>query len=215
MSLRILIACERSGIVREAFNAYSGVRAFSCDLEPCEDGRSDYHIQGDALEVISRGWDLVIAHPPCRYLSVSGMHWNHRRPGRATETEKALDFVARIFAAKVYFKCVENPVSIISTRIRKPSQIIQPNWFGADASKKTCLWLDNLPVLLPTKRIKGRQVEWPRGSGRIVERWANQTDSSQNRLGPSPTREMDRARTYPGIAAAMAAQWIPHILNLS
>lgn len=197
--MRILIACERSGVVREAFRRL-GHDAWSCDLEPAEDG-SGFHVQGDAIDRAYNGrWDAMIAHPECRYLSVSGLHWNHRRPERAVLTEQAAEFAIALWNAPIAKVALENPVGILSSRIRKPDQIIQPYQFGEDASKATCLWLRGLPPLRPTKRIAGRIV-----NGK--ERWANQTDSGQNRLGPSPTRSMDRARTYAGIAKAMAEQW--------
>lgn len=135
------------------------------------------------------------------------MHWNNR--GRGWEgTEAALKFVADLWeAAGDTPSYLENPVSIISTNFRKPEQTIQPYEFGEDASKKTCLWLNKLPPLVSTKRIAGRWVEYPEGSGKMVERWANQTDSGQNKLAPSATRSKDRSRSYQGIADAMAAQW--------
>jgi hypothetical protein len=150
--------------------------------------------------VDSPHWDLMVAHPPCTYLSVSGLHWNGRVEGRAEKTESALALVRRLMDAPVKRICIENPVSCISSRIRKPDQIIQPYQFGHDASKATCLWLKGLPPLRPTKFIEPRIV-----NGK--NRWANQTDSGQNKLGPSPTRAMDRAKTYQGIADAMAKQW--------
>jgi hypothetical protein len=150
----------------------------------------------------------MVAHPPCTYLSVSGLHWN-TRPGyewRAAETEAGLEFVRTIMAAPIERIAVENPVSCISSRIRKPDQIIQPYQFGHDASKKTCLWLKNLPKLpiIPALRYPGRQVLH---NGKLVERWANQTDSGQNRLGPSADRWKERSATYTGIAEAMAWTW--------
>lgn len=136
----------------------------------------------------------MITHPPCTYLSVSGIHWNTRRPERAEQTELALEFVKKLMAANIKMKCIENPISVISTRIRKPDQIIQPWQFGHDASKKTCLWLENLPKLNPTEII-------------IKDRYSNQTASGQNNLAPSPDRWKIRSKTYQGIADAMANQW--------
>jgi hypothetical protein len=137
-------------------------------------------------------------HPPCTYLGVSGMHWNNR--GRGWEgTNKALEFVAWCMSHQCPWY-LENPVSIISTRFRKPNQTIQPYQFGEDASKRTCLWLNDLPLLPPTKRVAGRIVNG-------VERWENQTDSGQNRLAPSVNRWKERSKTYQGIADAMADQW--------
>jgi len=130
-------------------------------------------------------------------LAVSGLHWNGRAPGRAEKTEEALEFVRALMGATIDRIAVENPVSCISTRIRKPDQVIQPWWFGEDASKKTCLWLKNLPLLAPTNRLPGDDKT----------RRANQTPSGQNKLGPSPDRWKERSRTYQGIADAMAARW--------
>lgn len=204
--MRVLVACEFSGAVRRAF-ADRGHDAWSCDLLPAEDG-SQKHIQADVLEVIaSNSYDLMIAHPPCTYLSSSGLHWNKRDPDRARKTEDAIAFVLNLYDAPIRRIAIENPIGCLSTRIRKPDQIIQPHWFGEDASKSTCLWLIGLEPLKPTLHYPGRKVEWPPGSGKIRERWGNQTDSGQNRLGPSPDRWAERSRTYAGIAEAMAEQW--------
>lgn len=142
----------------------------------------------------------MIAHPPCTYLCSSGLHWNRRRPEREKQTHEALIFVCQLLDAPIPRICVENPVGCISTKIRRQDQIIQPYEFGNDASKRTCLWLKNLPLLVPTQYVQPRLV-----SGK--PRWANQTDSGQNRLGPSADRWALRSITYPGIAAAMAEQW--------
>lgn len=198
--VKVLVACEKSGIVREAFNALAGVHAISCDLEPCEDGRVDYHLQCDVREVLDQGWDLMIAHPPCQYLSSSGLHWNKRRPERVKLTEDAVEFALALWNAPIPMVALENPVGILSTRIRPPDQIIQPYRFGEDASKATCLWLSGLPMLKPTAYFPPRLVNGRR-------RWSNQTDSGQNKLPASASRSSDRARTYPGIASAMADQW--------
>jgi len=213
--MRVLVACEFSGTVREAFRK-RGHDAWSADLLPAAD-RSPYHFQGDVLDVIGGGivssthsnpyhWDLMIAHPPCTYLTVSGLHWNKRDPERAKKTEAGLEFVRRLLSAPITRIALENPVSCISSRIRKPDQTIQPYEFGADASKRTCLWLKGLPPLRkdPANRVAGR---WVQHNGRAVERWANQTDSGQNRLAPSADRWALRSITYPGIAEAMAEQW--------
>lgn len=200
--MRILIACERSGRVREACRAF-GHNAWSCDLAPAEDG-SAHHYVADVRDALHLAWDALIAFPDCRYLAVSGMHWNARRPGRSDKTRAALAFVRELLDAPIPRIALENPIGVISTRIRPASQIVQPYDFGDDASKATCLWLKGLPLLVPTTRVRGRIVTW---RGKRVERWANQTDSGQNKLPPSTSRAMDRARTYPGIASAMAAQW--------
>ena len=193
--MRVLIGCEFSATVRDEFRK-RGHDAWSCDLLPCEkDPR--WHIQGDVLFVLNDDWDLGIFHPPCTYLAVSGLHWNGRIQGRAEKTDDALKFVQTLMDAQIPRICVENPVSCISTRIRKPNQVIQPWWFGEDASKKTCLWLKNLPPLRETNRLPGD----------AKTRRANQTPSGQNKLGPSPDRWKERSRTMLGIAAAMAEQW--------
>jgi hypothetical protein len=199
--MKVLIGCEFSGVVRDAFRAF-GHEAFSCDLLPSET-ESDFHLQEDVLTVINRGWDLAIFHPPCTYLSVSGIHWNDR--GRGWEkTWRALDFVRKLLDAPIEHIALENPISVISSSVRKPDQIIQPWQFGHDASKATCLWLKNLPKLVATKYVPPQII-----NGRKI--WANQTPSGQNKLGPSKDRAKLRSITYPGIAAAMAEQWTKHL----
>jgi len=195
--MRVLVACEYSGTVRDAFRA-RGHDAMSCDLLPTD--VPGPHYQGDVLDVLGDGWDLMVAHPPCTYLSVSGMHWTRRGLRDPQLTEDALAFVRLLMDAPIQRIAIENPVSIISSTLRKPEQIIQPWMFGHDASKKTCLWLQNLPPLRPTNIVEPRIV-----NGR--KRWGNQTDSGQNRLSPSPDRWKIRSATYAGIAAAMADQW--------
>lgn len=207
--MRVLIACERSAIVRDAFRV-RGHDAWSCDLGACE-GDPRYHYQDDVFNCVASHpeFDFIGLHPECRFLSVSGFHWNYRDADRANKTEEALIFARRCFELldRVGKGYLENSVSILSTRVRKPDQTVQPYWFGEDASKRTCFWIRGLPLLHGTDRFIGRTVEWPEGSGEFVERWSNQTDAGQNKLGPSETRSMDRARTYLGIAKAMAAQW--------
>jgi hypothetical protein len=195
--MHILIACEYSGTVRDAFIA-KGHDAMSCDLLPTD--VPGPHYQGDVFDIINNGWDMMIAHPPCTYLSVSGMHWTARGLRDPQLTEDALDFVMRLMAASIPSIAVENPISVISSRIRKPDQIINPWQFGHDASKRTCLWLKNLPLLTPTDIVEPRIVNGKK-------RWANQTDSGQNRLPPSEDRWKIRSETYTGIAQAMADQW--------
>ena len=195
--MRVLVACESSGVVRDAFRA-RGHFAMSCDLLSAE--RPGPHHQGDVRELLDQEWDLLIAHPPCTYLSVSGMHWTTRGLRDPKLTEDALDLVRLFMDAPIERIAIENPVSVISSRIRKPDQIIQPHQFGHDASKKTCLWLKNLPLLKPTQLVEPRIVDGK-------PRWANQTDSGQNKLPPSKDRWRLRSKTYQGIADAMAAQW--------
>lgn len=197
--MRALIGCEQTGVIRREFRR-RGWDAWSCDLSPSADGGP--HLQGDLLEYLDQDWDLIIAHPPCRYLSVSGMHWTTRGFRDPADTEAAIRFAEWIWQAPCNRICIENSVGVLSTRsaLGRPSQTIQPYEFGEDASKRTCLWLRGLPLLRPTRHVKPRMV-----NGR--PRWANQTDSGQNRLGPSEDRWLLRSKTYPGIAAAMADQW--------
>lgn len=191
--MNVLIGCECSGVVRRAFRR-RGHMAWSCDLLPADD-LSQWHLLCDVRVALERlDWDLAIFHPPCTYLASSGLHWNKRRPERAQLTEDALEFVRLLMDAPVERIALENPIGCISSRIRKPDQIIQPWMFGEDASKATCLWLKNLPKLVPTNIIR-------------KDRYANQTPSGQNKLGPSADRAKLRSATYEGIANAMAEQW--------
>ena len=192
--MKVLIACEYSGTVRDAF-IKAGHDAMSCDLLPTD--VAGPHHQGDVTDILNDGWDLMVAHPPCTYLSVSGMHWTTRGLRDPQLTENALDFVRQLMNAPIERIAIENPVSVISTRVRKPDQIVQPWWFGHDASKKTCLWLKNLPLLASTKMLPGD----------AKTRRSNQTASGQNKLPPSKDRWKIRSATYQGIADAMAAQW--------
>ena len=179
--MRVLVACEFSGVVREAFGS-RGHDAWSCDLLPCDSPR---HIQGDVLEVIDRGWDLMIAHPPCTHLAVSGARWFK---DKREEQSAALEFVQSLMDAPVPRICLENPVSVISSRIRKPDQIIQPWQYGHGETKATCLWLKGLPELEATNVVEGR-------------------DNRIHRMAPSADRWKKRSVTYTGIAEAMANQW--------
>jgi len=180
--MRVLIACEYSGTVRDAFIA-KGHDAMSCDLLPTD--KPGPHYQGDVFDVINDGWDLMIAHPPCTHLAVSGARWFK---DKVTEQAEALDFVRRLINADIGHICIENPVSIISSRIRKPDQTIQPWQFGHGETKRTCLWLKGLPKLVPTDIVDGRdQRIW--------------------KLPPSPDRWKIRSATFQGIADAMANQW--------
>ena len=185
--MKVLIACEFSGIVREAF-AKKGHDAWSCDLLPSE--IYGQHLQCDVTTVLNWNWDLMIAHPPCTHLAVSGARWFKNK---LKEQAEALEFVRLLLNAPISKICLENPVSIISSKIRKPDQIIHPWQFGHEESKTTCLWLKNLPKLVPTKIMAVRN--------------RNLTPSGQNKLGPSQNRWKERSRTYSGIANAMAEQW--------
>lgn len=192
--MKVLVACEYSGIVRDAF-LKSGHDAMSCDLLPTDSPGP--HYQGDVRDIIDDGWDMMIAHPPCTYLCSSGLHWNKRRPERQQQTEKAIEFVQLLLDAPIPKIALENPVGCISTRIRKPDQIIHPWQFGHPESKATCLWLKSLLGLNPTNVL-----DFPENG-----RWQNQTASGQNKLAPSPDRWKIRSTTYRGIADAMAEQW--------
>jgi hypothetical protein len=236
----MLIGCEHSGAVREAMRT-KGIDAHSCDLLPPDDG-SPNHIQGDVREAMrSKQWGAFGMHPDCTFLTVAGIHWNNRGRGW-DKTNAAIAFVRELIAlAGDVPWYLENPVSIISTHVRKPDQIIQPYQFGEDASKQTCLWLNRLPPLrsLPIEQwAKPRWVcstckrvlndtdaqAWRDKTGRVLccrcegtprmlPRWANQTDSGQNKLAPSEDRWKVRSKTYAGIANAMATQWARRLLS--
>mgnify|MGYP006979208176 FL=1 len=198
------MACEYSGIVRDAFTE-KGHDVTSCDLLPTE--RPGKHYEGDVYDILYQDdWEMMIAHPDCTYLCSSGLHWNNKIEGRAQKTEDALEFITDLWTCGIPKICLENPVGCINTRLKfmpRP-QYIQPYNFGEDASKKTGLWLKGLRPLRATKQIEGRKVK---KNGRIYRRWSNQTDSGQNNLGPSKTRGKDRSLTYQGLADAMAKQW--------
>lgn len=196
--MRVLVGCEYSGAVRRAFRA-RGHDAWSCDLLPADDN-SEFHLQGNVLDYLDQDWDLGIFFPPCTYLCSSGMHWTTRGLRDPQLTEDAINFVRQLLDAPINCIALENPTGIISTRIRKPDQVIQPYEFGHDASKKTNLWLKNLPKLVPTEYIEPRIVDGKK-------RWGNQTNSGQNKLTPSEDRWKLRSVTYSGIAEAMAEQW--------
>ena len=199
--MKILICCESSGTVRDAFRA-KGHDAYSCDLLPADDN-SPFHIQGDCREAVGSGnWDMFGFHPPCTYLSVSGMHWTARGLRDPKLTEDALDLVRWMMEHDQPFY-LENPVSIISSRIRKPDQIVQPYQFGHDASKKTCLWLNKLaPLPLDPEKFVA-----PRITADGKERWGNQCDKGQSKIWPGQDRWKTRSKTYSGIALAMAWAW--------
>ena len=180
--MRVLVTCEFSGIVRDAFRR-QGHDAWSCDILPTEQGGP--HIEGDVRWILRSGWDLMIAHPPCTHLAVSGARWFKDK--RAEQAE-ALEFVLTLLNAPIPRIALENPISIISSRIRKPDQIIQPWQFGHGETKATCLWLKGLPPLQPTQIVEGREAR-------------------VHRMPPGPDRWKERSRTVPGIAEAMASQW--------
>lgn len=199
--MRVLVACEYSGAVRDAFRAL-GHEAMSCDLLPTE--VEGPHYQGDVKDIINDGWDLMVAHPPCTYLTVAGVRWlyhpedkhlptSERRPhpsypNRRKDQEEGLEFVQYLMDAPVPKIAIENPISIISSRIRKPDQVIQPWMFGHGETKATCLWLKGLPKLVPTNIVEGREAR-------------------VHMMPPGPDRWKERSRTFAGIANAIASQW--------
>ena len=229
--MRVLVACERFGVIRDAF-IKAGHEALSCDL--VDTLTPGPHYTGDVRNILGNGWDLMIAHPDCTYLTNSaawafgdGPYHQAVKPGTLVGAERraarveALDFVRLLMAAPIPRVAIENPVGAISNAIRKPDQIIQPYEYGDDASKATCLWLKGLPKLTPTRYVEPRLVCSDCGmvftygrhrcpeclSERYRPRWGNQTDSGQNKLSPSADRAMERARTYQGWADAMVDQW--------
>ena len=196
--MRILIACEESGVVRTEF-ARLGHSVASCDLLPSR--IPGPHYQCDVLKRLGDGWDMMIAFPPCTHLCVSGARWFKKKK---TEQWEAIMFFTQLIYAPIPLIAVENPVGIMSTLYRKPDQIIQPYQFGHPESKKTCLWLKGLPLLKPTKVLPLPECG----------HWDNQTPSGQNKLGPSEDRARIRSTTYKGIAKAMAKQWSAYAKNM-
>ena len=189
--MKVLIACEFSGTIREVFSLM-GHDAWSCDLLPTEVDGYGSHVEAPVEGILHHGWDLMIAHPPCTYLAVSGARWFAER---SIEQTLALDFVRLLMDAPIERICIENPVSVISTRIRKPDQIIQPWEFGHPETKATCLWLKNLSKLVPTdiKDVRSSKTILNKGSGKNAE--------------TRQKRQRDRGRTYLGVALAMGLQW--------
>jgi len=207
--MRVLIACECSGSVRDAFIA-NGHDAMSCDLKDTESPGP--HYKGNVFDIINDGWDLMIAHPPCTYLAVSGACWMYNKDGtvnqeRLKNQNEALNFVRQLMDAPIERIVIENPVSVISSKIRKPDQIIHPWQFGHEASKTTCLWLKNLPKLVPTNIVgKGEFFEWvckKTGKKKRQLLWFKDARSAKT----SEERRTIRSRTFLGIANAMADQW--------
>ncbi len=229
----ILVGCEESQAVCKAFREL-GHEAYSCDLQECSGGHPEWHLHMDVFKAIDGGrlitqagteinigkWDMGIFFPDCTYLTCSaewayqsGPYHQRVKPGtlvgedRKAAREQAVEFFLKIFNSMIHFVAIENPVGVMSTRFRKPDQVIQPYYFGDDASKATCLWLKNLPVLKHTDYREPRIV-----NGK--QRWSNQTDGGQNKLPPSKDRAKLRSKTYSGIAKAMATQWSEYMQNL-
>lgn len=204
--MRILVACERSQEITKRLRD-NGHEAWSCDIEEPYGECPEYHIQGDAIAIAYKGgWDMMIAHPPCTYLAVSGARWLYNKDGSRNEDrwrakEEALEFVQKLMDAPIDKIAIENPISIISSHIRKPDQIIQPFQFGDDSTKKTCLWLKNLPKLNPTNVIE--PSVHISSSGRKWDKWFFDTSL----ISDLQERSRIRSKTFPGIAEAIAQQW--------
>jgi hypothetical protein len=210
--MKILVACEESQAITKEFRAL-GHEAYSCDILPCTGGHPEWHLQGDVFGFIDQGWDLMVAHPPCTFLSVSGARHLYNKDGsknlaRYQSQREALDFVARLMACDIPRIAIENPVSVISSQIRKPDQIVQPWMFGDSASKTTCLWLKNLPKLVATNVVdKGDFKEWvDKKSGKVKRQATWYYDALINAKTPEERRSL-RSKTFKGIAQAIASQW--------
>ena len=210
--MKILVACEESQAITKEFRAL-GHEAYSCDILPCTGGHPEWHLQGDVFGFIDQGWDLMVAHPPCTFLSVSGARHLYNKDGSANRERyekqyEALEFVKKLMDADIPRIAIENPVSVISTKIRKPDQIVQPWMFGDSASKTTCLWLKNLPKLVATNVVdKGEFKEWvDKKSGKVKRQATWYYDALINAKTPEERRSL-RSKTFKGIAQAIASQW--------
>ena len=221
---RILVACEESQATTKAFRAL-GHEAFSCDLLPCSGGHPEWHYQCDVFEVINLGWDLMVTHPPCTYLAGSGAQWlsnpedkhlpfEERRPhpkypNRRQDMLDSVEFVKKLYESNIEHIAIENPVGLLSSRWRKPDQIVQPYMFGDEATKTTCLWLKNLPLLSPTNIVgKGERTVF--GSGKSHPKWY--ADALKN-AKTKEERQTLRSKTFQGMAEAFASQWGNFINN--
>lgn len=215
---KILIACEESQATTKAFREL-GHEAFSCDLLPCSGGHPEWHFQCDIFDVINQGWDLMVAHPPCTFLTGSGVQWlsnpedkalpfEERRPhpkypNRRKDMLDSVEFVKALYNAPIEHIAIENPIGLLSSRWRKPDQIVQPYMFGDEATKTTCLWLKNLPLLLPTNIVdKGERTVF--ASGKSHPKWY--ADALKN-AKTKEERQTLRSKTFPGMAQAFAKQW--------
>jgi hypothetical protein len=205
--MKVLVACEESQIVTKEFRLL-GHEAYSCDIISCSGGHPEWHLQGDVFLFINRDWDLMIAHPPCTYLSVSGARWLYNKDGsinteRRLNQAKALDFVSQLMDSDIPRIAIENPVSAISSMIRRPDQIVQPYMFGDEATKTTCLWLKNLPKLEPINIVgKGERTVFK--SGKSHPKWY--ADALAEAKSAEERRTL-RSKTFSGFARAMASQW--------
>jgi hypothetical protein len=218
MPLRVLIACEESQATTKEFRRL-GHEAFSCDILPCSGGHPEWHLQCDVLEILNDGWDLMVAHPPCTYLASSGVQWlshpedknlpfedrrpHPKYPNRKQDMLDSIEFVKALYNAPIGRIAIENPVGLLSTRWRKPDQIIQPYMFGDEATKTTCLWLKNLPLLVPTNIVgKGEKTTYK--SGKSHPKWYADILSVAK---TKEERQTLRGKTFPGMAMAFAEQW--------
>jgi len=211
--MRILVACEESQTIANAYREM-GREAYSCDLIPCSGGHPEYHIINDAIEeAYSGNYDLMIAHPPCTYLAVSGNRWLYNKDGsknkeRWDNRELALEFVKKLMDAPIEKIAIENPISVISSQIRKPNQIVHPYMFGDKASKSTCFWLKNLPPLTPTNIVdKGEFVEFISKKGK-KKRQAKWYYDALSTAKTTEERRKLRSKTFQGMANAIAQQWV-------
>ena len=207
-NLKVLVACEESQVVTKEFRKL-GHEAYSCDVVDCTGGHPEWHIKDDVINHINKDWDMMIAHPPCTYLSISGSRWLYNKDGSRNEDrwekrELALDFVRILLNAPITHIALENPVSVISSQIRKPDNVIEPYQFGHGETKRTCLWLKNLPNLMPTNIVEGRETKI----------WNGMRDETGKKLAwNSKEIKTARSKTYKGIAEAIANQWSKYALN--
>jgi hypothetical protein len=216
--IKILVACEESQTVCKAFREH-GFEAYSCDIQDCSGGHSEWHIKGDCLQQLDKGWTMMIGHPPCTYLTLSGNKWFYhpddthlpfplrrphpKYPNRQKDRELAIDFFMKLMRASIPHIAIENPIGIMNTEYRKPDQIIQPYQFGHEIQKSTCLWLMGLPKLKPTEIVnKGEMHITP--SGKVIPKWYSNCGN----------RKINRSKTFIGIANAMVDQWGEHLKSI-
>jgi len=220
---KILIACEESQAITKEFRAL-GYEAFSCDLLPCSGGHPEWHIQGDVFQIINDGWDLMIAHPPCTFLSASGSGWLYhpddknlptqgrrphpKYPNRIQDRDEAVEFVKKIYESDIPYIAIENPIGMLSSQWRKPDQIVQPWMFGDEANKSTCFWLKGLPLLMPTDVVgKGDFFEWVDGKSGKLKRQPMWYYKALSEAKTPEQRRTLRSKTFQGMAKAIAYQW--------
>jgi hypothetical protein len=220
---KILVACEESQAITKEFRAL-GYEAFSCDLLPSSGGHPEWHIQGDVFKIINDGWDLMIAHPPCTFLSASGSGWLYhpddknlptqarrphpKYPNRIQDRDEAVEFVKKIYESDIPYIAIENPIGMLSSQWRKPDQIVQPWMFGDEANKSTCFWLKGLPLLMPTDVVgKGEFFEWVDGKSGKLKRQPMWYYKALSEAKTPEQRRTLRSKTFQGMAKAIAYQW--------